>query len=218
MPKTYFCRKWRRNIIFQKVIFALLDTNKPCSTFMCLRMADNELIVNISKLRNFRWAGRPQSTRPSWRKLCRAGDFLTHSASFGVLRNYASPGHWPAPVTSGHIRPMGGIVLVPGRSPHRRAFVWAVCRCRSLPAPRVAADSRPHSSCGCRAVQTSRSRVPPNSVRRLWVFKFPPECLCDGGSRTSPRRMLTAHGKWSRRDIGFLSLDGATWTRSIYKM
>lgn len=148
-------------------------------------------------------------------KLCRAGDFLAQSASYDSVRNYAPRGHWPVRVTSCHIRPMGGSALAPGRSPRRRAFVWAVCRCRSPPAPRD--DSRPHSSCGCRAVQSSR--VPPNSVRRLWVLKFPLECLCDGGSRSSPRRMLTAHGEWSRQDVGRLSRDGgATWTRSIYKM
>lgn len=151
------------SILFPEYYFLRfeLDTNKPCSIYMYLSDKDNKLVMNISKRRDFRRASRPQSTRPSWRKLCRAGDFLTRSASYGVVRNYAPSGHWLAPVTSGHIQPMGGFALVPGRSPHRRAFVWAVCRCRSLPAPRAAADSRPHSSCGCRAVQSSRPRVPP---------------------------------------------------------
>ncbi|CAH2050057.1 unnamed protein product, partial [Iphiclides podalirius] len=63
-----------------------------------------------------------ESIRPSSRKLCRAGDFLTGSASIGGCPHYLSYGHWLVLVTSLAAQPIGG---ADGRRSRRAAVVLA---------------------------------------------------------------------------------------------
>lgn len=112
----------------------------------------------------------PESTRPGRGKLCRAGDFLlVCSASYGDFKNYALCGHWSAQMTSCRFRPMGGECAGAWSqfsSPLLRMSCVARCYLPRAPRPASVLYSRPHSSCGCRTVQSSR--VVYSELSALW--------------------------------------------------
>lgn len=171
MPKTYFCRKWSLNIIFRQVFVALswIQTSLVQHSYALAWKIMNSLWIFQSGVIFVELAARKAHALAEESSVGRAtsSPAAPLSVSCGTMRRpaigrrrwrQALSDQWGGSCSC----PAAVLIAAPSYEP---------CVAAGLsPHPAFAADSRPHSSCGCRAVQSSRSRVPPNSVRRLWVF------------------------------------------------